>query len=110
MKTGDEIRIRIDESIRYYDKLLIVLSTDSVASWWVKKEVETAMEREAQQQRAILFPVRLDDAVMEFQTGWPADVRRTRHITDFMSWKDHDSYQKSFNKLLRDLKAEETKP
>lgn len=109
MKIGDRFRVKIDESIRVYDKLLLVLSENSVASSWVEKEVETAMEREQEdsQHRTVLFPVRLDDAVMEIKTGWPADVRRTRHIGDFTHWKDHDSYQKAFNRLLRDLKASE---
>jgi len=26
-------------------------------------------------------------------------------IGDFRAWKDHDPYQKSFDRLLRDLKA-----
>lgn len=30
---------------------------------------------------------------------------RIRHA-DFSNWKDHDSYSKSFDRLLRDLKAE----
>jgi hypothetical protein len=38
--------------------------------------------------------------------GWPALVRRTRHIGDFREWKDHDAYQEGFARLLRDLKAE----
>ena len=45
MKIGDEIRPRIDESIRVHDKLLLVLSESSLASTWVKKEVETAFEK-----------------------------------------------------------------
>ena len=28
-----------------------------------------------------------------------------RHIGDFRAWKDHDSYQRAFERLLRDLKA-----
>jgi len=68
-----------------------------------KKEVETAMERETEQQRTILFPVRLDNTVMDIKIGWPADVRRTRHIGDFTLWKDHDSYQKALARLLSDL-------
>ena len=40
MKTGDRIRDRIDESIRLYDKLLIVLSEASVNSDWVENEVK----------------------------------------------------------------------
>ena len=106
MKTGDVIRSRIDEAIRVHDKLLLVLSQSSVESSWVEKEVETAFEKERQQKRHVLFPVRLDDAVMQTSTSWAADIRRMRHITDFTDWKDHDAYQKAFARLLRDLKAE----
>ena len=105
MKIGDEIRSRIDESIRIYDKLLLVLSEHSVGSVWVKKEVETAFEKEAHQNRLVLFPVRLDDAVMRTSQAWAADIRRQRNIGDFTCWKDHDTYQKAFTRLLRDLKA-----
>ncbi|MFM2294394.1 MAG: hypothetical protein RLZZ350_807 [Verrucomicrobiota bacterium] len=107
LKTGDKFRVKIDEVIRIYDKLLLVLSKNSVGSDWVEKEVESAMEKERQQKRPMLFPIRLDDAVMKVETGWPADVRRTRHIGDFQNWKDHDSYQKAFNRLMRDLKADD---
>jgi uncharacterized protein YjbI with pentapeptide repeats len=105
LKIGDKFRVRIDESIRIHDKLLLVLSEHSVSSDWVEKEVETAMERERQEKRTVLFPIRLDDAVMEIPNGWPADIRRTRHIGDFTKWKNQDDYQKAFDRLLRDLKA-----
>jgi hypothetical protein len=105
MKIGDRFRRRIDEVIRAHDKLLLILSEHSVASSWVEKEVETAMESEDEQKRTILFPVRLDDSVMKIRTGWPADVRRTRHIGDFRLWKEHDEYRKVFERLLADLKA-----
>ena len=39
MKIGDKIRLRIDESIRIHDELLLVLSENSVASQWVEHEV-----------------------------------------------------------------------
>jgi hypothetical protein len=107
LKIGDKFRIRIDESIRIHDKLLLVLSEHSVSSDWVEKEVETAMERERQEERTVLFPIRLDDAVMDIPNGWPADIRRTRHIGDFTKWKNHDHYQKAFDRLLRDLKSDE---
>jgi hypothetical protein len=29
----------------------------------------------------------------------------TRHVGDFSRWKEHDSYHKAFERLLRDLKA-----
>jgi hypothetical protein len=60
MKIGDKIRPRIDEAIRVHDKLLLVLSENSVKSDWVEKEVETAFEKELQQQKPVLFPIHLD--------------------------------------------------
>ena len=45
MKIGDKIRSRIDEVINVHDKLLLVLSEESVNSEWVEKEVDTAFEK-----------------------------------------------------------------
>jgi hypothetical protein len=55
--------------------------------------------------KPVLFHTRLDGAVMGTDQAWAASLRRTRHIGDFLPWKDHDEYQKSFERLLRDLKA-----
>jgi uncharacterized protein YjbI with pentapeptide repeats len=107
LKIGAEIRIGIDESIRVHDKLLLVLSDTSVKSQWVQQEVETALAKEREQGRTVLFPIRLDDAVMQVSTGWPAYLKNIRNIGDFTRWKDHDSYQKAFERLLLDLRAEE---
>ncbi|MBI1881937.1 MAG: toll/interleukin-1 receptor domain-containing protein [Chloroflexi bacterium] len=105
MKIGDKIRPRIDESIRIHDKLLLILSERSINSTWVEKEVETAFEEERKRNQTVLFPVRLDKAVMETDQAWAADIRRTRHIGDFSRWQDHHAYQQAFKRLLRDLKA-----
>ena len=106
LKIGDKMRPSFDEAIRVHDKVMVLLSESSVKSPWVEKEVETAFEKERQQNRTVLFPIRLDNAVMETQQAWAADIRRTRHIGDFCNWKVHDSYKKAFDRLLRDLKAE----
>ena len=106
LKIGERFRAQIDESIRLYDKLLLVLSENSVVSEWVEKEVETAFEKESEQEKIVLFPVRLDDTVLKTKTGWAADVRRSRHIGDFRDWKNHDAYKKAFERLTRALKAE----
>lgn len=106
LKIGDKFRMRIDEAIRIHDKLLLVLSENSVKSAWVEKEVETAFEKErCQDNKPVLFPIRLDDAVMETDQAWAADIRRTRHVGDFTRWKEHDDYQRAFQRLLRDLAA-----
>jgi hypothetical protein len=106
MKIGDKIRDRIDQSIKLHDKLLLVLSENSINSDWVEDEVEAAYEQERTRGQTVLFPIRLDDAVMDTNKAWAAKLRRSRHIGDFTKWKDHDSYRKAFDRLLRDLKAE----
>ncbi len=105
MKIGDKIRPTIDDSIRLHDKLLLILSEHSVQSDWVEHEVEHALDLERERKKTGLFPVRIDDAIMESKTGWAGNVKRQRHIGDFTQWKQHDAYQSAFDRLLRDLKA-----
>jgi hypothetical protein len=109
LKIGDKFRSVIDESIQIHDKLMIILSKQSIASDWVAKEAETAMERERQQGRTIIFPIQLDNEIFNIQSGWAADIHRSRNIGDFRRWKNTEFYQKAFERLLRDLKAGDKK-
>ena len=98
---GDKFWERIDASIRLHDKLLVVLSEQSIASDWVEHEVMSALEKEGQSpERTVLFLVRLDDAVKTARHPWAADLRRRRHIGDFSHWKEHDAYQAAFARRL----------
>ena len=106
LKIGDKFRVRIGEAIQTYEKLLLLLSEYSMTSTWVEDEVEAALERESECKDPILFPIRLDDTVMESETGWAAAIRRSCHVGDFCNWKDHDEYQKGLERLLRDLEIE----
>jgi hypothetical protein len=105
MKIGDRIRPRIDQEIRLRDKLLVILSENSVDSEWVGDEVEAALEEEKHSGCTILFPIRLDDTVMDVRRDWAAKIRRRRHIGDFTGWEEEVQYRKGFERLLRDLKA-----
>ena len=58
-----------------------------------------------EQEALVLFPIRIDDAVMETDVEWAARIRRTRHIGDFTRWKVHDTYRMAYERLLRDLKT-----
>jgi hypothetical protein len=89
-----------------HDKLLLILSEHSLTSDWVEQEVETAFEQERQRKETVLFPVRLDEAVMQEAVGWAAHLKRTRNIGDFSLWQEHEPYQKAFQRLLRDLRVE----
>jgi len=105
LKIGDRFQEEIETAIRAYDKLLVILSENSVNSPWVEREVQAAFEKERCQSRAVLFPIRLDDAVMDSQRAWAAEIRRVRHIGNFCNWKDEASFQSSLDRLIRDLKS-----
>jgi uncharacterized protein YjbI with pentapeptide repeats len=107
LKIGAELRFGLDESIRLHDKLLLAISASSIRSQWVQQEVETALAKERERRITVVFPVRIDDSIMQVNMGWPAYLRNTRHIGDFTLWKDYDFYRKAFDRLLRDLKPEE---
>jgi hypothetical protein len=83
--------------------VLLILSEHSINSDWVENEVTTAFEEELKRRCTMLFPIRIDDAVMDTKEAWAAQLR-ARNIGDFRQWKDHDGYRQSFERVLRDLK------
>jgi len=108
MPIGAKIIDALDEAIRLRDKVLLILSEGAIASDWVEGEVTRALDEERARKQVVLFPVRLDDAVMQTSEGWARLLRGQRNIGDFTRWKEHDSYQKSFERLMRDLRVERT--
>ena len=105
VKIGAKILDTLDQAIRLRDKVLLYCR-------WVEDEVTKAFEEERQRGGVVLFPVRLDDAVFETKEAWAAKLRANRHIGDFRAWKDHDVYQRTYQRtlerLLRDLRVETT--
>jgi TIR domain/Pentapeptide repeats (8 copies) len=106
MRIGAKIIDAIDEAIRLRDKVLLILSEGAIASDWVEGEVTRALDEEGTRKQVVLFPVRLDDAVMHTSEGWARLLRGQRNVGDFTGWKEHDSYQKSLDRLMRDLRVE----
>jgi hypothetical protein len=106
LKVGDRIRIRIDETIAEFDKVLIVLSSNSVMSQWVEQEVETALEKQRGLNTSVLIPISLDKEVWRCKSGWPKLIRNTTLIGDFSGWTDKKQYEESFSKLLKSLSKE----
>ena len=105
LQIGAKILDSVDEAIRLRDKVLLILSESAIASDWVEDEVTTAFEEERQRKEALLFPIRLDDAVMETGEAWAGKLR-ARNIGDFTRWKEHESYKATFERVLRDLRSE----
>jgi len=114
VKAGRKLHEQIEQAIRVYDKLLLVLSETSMQSKWVATEIYHARQREVKENKRVLFPIRL--APFEAIKAWKcfdADTGkdmareiREYFIPDFSNWKDHDSFKEGFKRLLDDLKAE----
>jgi hypothetical protein len=102
LRIGEPIANEINEAIKFYDKMLVVLSESSIRSSWVEKEIEIAFQKENEQQVRVLFPVRLDGSIMEATSPLLSRVREY-YIANFSDWKSHQSYKKELSKLIRDL-------
>ncbi len=100
MKIGDKIRDTLHKAVWVRSKLLLILSDHSVQSGWVEEEVEAAFEKERETGTLMLFPVLLDDTVMDLKVGWAAHIKRTRHFGDF---RQQEEYEQQLKRLLRDL-------
>ena len=116
IKGGEKIYEQIDTAIRIHDKLLLVLSEQSITSEWVKTELRRCLKAEKKENRRKLFPLRLMafDSLQNwecFDSDHGKDLAvevREYFIPDFSNWKDHDSYKTAFDRLLRDLKESDS--
>ncbi|HEX8246956.1 MAG TPA: toll/interleukin-1 receptor domain-containing protein [Pyrinomonadaceae bacterium] len=117
IKGGEKLFEQIERAIQIHDRLLIILSEESMQSEWVMSEIRRARKTEVEQKRRKLFPIRLVD--FEAIKNWEridadsgmdiaAEVR-SYYIPDFSDWKNHDSFEKGFARLLKDLRDEETR-
>jgi uncharacterized protein YjbI with pentapeptide repeats len=115
IKGGRKLHEEIFRAIQIHDKLLLVLSEDSMKSEWVMTEIRRARKIERDENRRKLFPIRLVDfeAIQRWEcfdadSGRDLAIEvREYYIPDFSKWKDHDAFEAEFAKLLRDLKATE---
>jgi hypothetical protein len=115
---GKKLHEQIEYAIQYHDRLLLILSDNSLQSEWVMTELYNARQVELKENRRKLFPIRLTD--MDTIKAWKcfdADTGkdlareiREYYIPDFSHWKEHDSFEHEFAKLLNALRATEAPP
>jgi hypothetical protein len=110
---GRKLHEQIDQAIRVHERVLLILSLHSMNSEWVKTEIAKARKQEIEQNKHVLFPLRLVsfDTIRDWEC-FDADAGkdsareiREYFIPDFSHWKNHDEYQKAFGRLMKDLKA-----
>jgi len=81
MPIGGKILDEIDAAIKLRDKVLLIISEDSVKSNWVESEVTKALEEERKRQKTVLFPIRVDDAIMRKRRGGQQNFERATLVT-----------------------------
>jgi hypothetical protein len=118
VRAGRKLHDQVDEAIRLYDRLLLILSGASMESEWVKTEIAHARQKELNERRQVLFPISLVPfssirkwKCFDADTGKDsAREIREYYVPDFSNWKDHNAYQQAFTRLIADLKAEKRGP
>lgn len=110
-ETDEWLRDQMDCAIQMQDKLLLILSKDSMNSHWAKEEVEKAHNRGINENRRVLYPVAI--CPLEELAKWdeidPAACNeagreiREYFIPNFSNWTDHYSFRQVFTEFLRDL-------
>lgn len=110
---GKKLHEQIDDAIQIHERLLLILSPNSIDSEWVKTEIIKASKRERAEKRRMLFPVRLKISYEKLKkwecfdgdTGKDlAREIREYYIPDFSQWESPEKLKEEFEKLVRDLK------
>jgi hypothetical protein len=109
----------IGHPLKAFDKLLVVFSETSMASQWVEDEIRWARNRELNEHRRILFPIRLVSFYVLLRdwscfdatgTDLAAEIREY-FVPNFSTWADdNDAYQEALEHLLRELRDEGAAP
>ena len=110
---GKDLQIQLNKAIGLDDKLILILSDQSMASQWIAQELKVLREQEKQERRRLLFPVSLANPAMI--QSWTlmepgsfvnlAKELRKHPIPNFSDRHHEPSYQSAFKQLLRDLKS-----
>lgn len=112
IRGGEKIHEQLFRASQLFDKLLVVLSPDSLKSDWVVTEIRKARGIERKENRRKLFPIRLVEyeKLREWEcvgsTGEDlAEEVRQYYIPDFSNWKDHEAFGRAFDRLQKALQS-----
>ena len=115
MLPGHDIFDEVDRGIRLWDKILLCCSKDSLRSWWVDSEINSAFAKEQQltkergQKVRALIPLNLDDYMFsgEWQNGKAKQIK-SRLAADFTGWEtDNKKFEEQFERLVKALRIDD---
>lgn len=108
---GTKLYEEISDAIERFDRLLIVLSSHSMNSQWVKTEIKNAKRRETRDGKRVLFPISLVpfEAIRQwelFDSDLGQDLARELReyfMPDFSAWTDPAKFENQFAKVVAGL-------
>ncbi len=107
MKRRDRRHKIINSAVNIHDKVIMILSENSVERDWAENEIETALQKENKDGKAVILPLAIDDAIKFTEKPWALKMRRSHWIHDFSMWEDSNEFQEAFSQLLSELNADE---
>jgi hypothetical protein len=72
-----DISDTLDIKIAATDRVLVILSKNSLGSAWVENEAKKAMAEERKKRGVILMPLQVDDSIRDTDMLWMAQLRET---------------------------------
>ena len=72
-----DISDTLDIKIAAADRVLVILSKNSLGSAWVENEAKKAMAEERKKRGVILMPLQVDDSIRDTDMLWMAQLRET---------------------------------
>ena len=114
IQPGRRIVDQLEEAIDSRERVLLILSENSIQSPWVNFEIRRARDREKMTRSDVLFPTSLLTfdllrkwTAIDTDTGEDlAHVVREFYIQDFSNWTNEESFAHALEKLVESLRKE----
>ena len=89
---------------RVFDKLVLVVSKNSLSSEWIEQEVTAVLARESAEEDQILLPIALDNSAEGFNKEWFDKLKKQHDVIKFINWNEKVEFVRALAVLMKKLK------